>query len=421
MPPALPYSMSGYRDDGYAGSKEALSETSLDCKGVLGTKPCTSVFFGKEHAPNSNTGGRQRCHIGERNRNNPSAPKDLVRRSRSTAATVDMPHGERRSSRWVNLLQHGAVGPQTRLNYAASLLKFESWLEQRGENRDRRRNRCHNVHLDGKRVHERKSGERRRTVAQCLDGQVPIVRQAWCPQVAENQEKPPGLATPLTWTLEEPWVRAVWSGIGCRLVEQGQHSVGLLVMTGILTYARPGELLRMRQCDLVPPLRGALQNFSIILAAEETGRPTKVRTFNDTLELDGLLARKLVPFWMALRGQGSKNPLWPFTYPIFCRFSPESDNRFDVATNCTLPMETFWPVNRHSRRLPVVGASQKKTRTMASHENCPTVREALPLGTKVGNPCSEKVRQHLLRCDEQLVVVLRDDPHTAHLGPGGLC
>ena len=31
----------------------------------------------------------------------------------------------------MNLLQHGAVGPQTRLNYAASLLKFESWLEQR--------------------------------------------------------------------------------------------------------------------------------------------------------------------------------------------------------------------------------------------------------------------------------------------------
>ena len=100
-------------------------------------------------------------------------------------------------------------------------------------------------------------------------------------------------------------------------------------MTELFNYACPGKLLRMRQCDLVPPLRGALQNFSIILSAEETGRPTKVRTFNDTLELDGPLARKLVPFWMALRGQGSKKPLWPFTYPDF----PESDNRFDVATN----------------------------------------------------------------------------------------
>ena len=48
-----------------------------------------------------------------------------------------------------------------------------------------------------------KSSELRITVAQCLDGQVPIVRQTWCPQVAENLEKPPGLAAPLTWTLEE--------------------------------------------------------------------------------------------------------------------------------------------------------------------------------------------------------------------------
>ena len=30
-----------------------------------------------------------------------------------------------------NLLQLGAVGPQTRLNYASSLLKFEIWMNQR--------------------------------------------------------------------------------------------------------------------------------------------------------------------------------------------------------------------------------------------------------------------------------------------------
>ena len=104
----------------------------------------------------------------------------------------------------MNLLQHGAVGPQTRLNYAASLLKFESWLELRGEkHRDRRRNRCRNAHLDGKRVHERESGELRRTVAQCLDGQVPVVRQTRCSQIAEDLEEPPGLAAPLTLSLAE--------------------------------------------------------------------------------------------------------------------------------------------------------------------------------------------------------------------------
>ena len=43
----------------------------------------------------------------------------------------------------------------------------------------------------------------------------------------------------------------------------------------------------------------------------------------------------------------------------FLPFFPESDNRFDVASNSNLPVGTFWPVGRHSRRLPVVGASQK--------------------------------------------------------------
>ena len=98
VPPALPYSANGYRDDGYAGGKQALSETRVDCKGALGTTPCTSVFLGKGHAPNSNTGSRQQCRNRERNRKNPSTPKVLVRRSRSTATIVDMPHGERRSS-----------------------------------------------------------------------------------------------------------------------------------------------------------------------------------------------------------------------------------------------------------------------------------------------------------------------------------
>ena len=158
----------------------------------------------------------------------------------------------------------------------------------------------------------------------------------------------------------KPWVRAVWSGIACRLVEQGQHSMGLLVMTGLLSCARPGEFGRMRQCDLVPPLRWALQNFSIILAAEETGRPTMVQTFSDTLELDV----RWLENW-SLSGMPQRPRL---EKPIVA-----------------LHLSDFLQIFRHSRRFPVVGASQK-TRTMASHENCPTIRETLLVRTKLGNP-----------------------------------
>ena len=79
-----PSSTSGFRDDGYAGGTRALSETSLDCWGALGTEPCTSVSVGKGHATNSNTGSRQRRH----------------NRARSTATIVGVPQSERRSSQW---------------------------------------------------------------------------------------------------------------------------------------------------------------------------------------------------------------------------------------------------------------------------------------------------------------------------------
>ena len=102
----------------------------------------------------------------------------------------------------------------------------------------------------------------------------------------------------------------------------------------------------MRQCDLVPPLRGALQNFSIILAAEETGRPKKVRTFNDTLELDGPPGKQT--------GHLLEGPRRP-----------------RIKISSALPVETFWPVDiaDGSRSLEHV----LKTRTMASHENSPTI------------------------------------------------
>ena len=179
----------------------------------------TSLCVGKGHAPGTGAGGTQRCHNGE--------PKDPVRRSRSTATIVGVPHGERRSNQWNEPLTTWCSRPSDSAESRCIAPEVRKLVGTTGrKSRDRRRNRRRKVRLDGKRVHERESGELRRTVAQCLDGQVPIVRQTWCPQIAENLEKPPGLAALLTWTLEET-LRAVWSGIPCKLVEQGQHSMGL--------------------------------------------------------------------------------------------------------------------------------------------------------------------------------------------------
>ena len=144
----------------------------------------------------------------------------------------------------MNFVQHGSVGLRL------------------GCLRDRRRIRCRNVHLDGNQVHERKSDDLRRTVAQHLDGQVPIVRQAWCPQVAKNLEKPPGLAAPLIQTLDE--ILGACSVVRDRVQIGGAKPAfyGTVGDDGAPFLCTVRKLLRMRQCDLVPPLHGALQNFS---------------------------------------------------------------------------------------------------------------------------------------------------------------
>ena len=68
-------------------------------------------------------------------------------------------------------------------------------------------------------------------------------------------------------------------------------------------------------------LRGALQIVSTNTAAEKTNRPTKVQTFNDTLELDGPLVRKFYPLCTALRGRNSQSLRWSSAYLISCRCS----------------------------------------------------------------------------------------------------
>ena len=133
----------------------------------------------------------------------PRRQRDLSRRSRSTATIVGVPQCDRRSSQWVEPLTTWSSRPSDsgELRYILPEVR-ELVGTPRRKNRDRRRNRCRNVHLDGKRTHVKKPDELR-AFACCSDRQAPIVRQAWCPRVAKNLEKPPGLAAPLTRTLDE--------------------------------------------------------------------------------------------------------------------------------------------------------------------------------------------------------------------------
>ena len=153
----------------------------------------------------------------------------------------------------------------------------------------------------------------------------------------------------------KPWVRAVWSGIACRLVEQGQHSIsmGLLVMSGLLSYARPGTVRpgASTSRDLAEFLShpGSRRN-------SQTNEGTNGQRYTRAGRSLGSKTRPLL--------EGPQRPKVEKTVvaldlsdflPIFLK----------AITDLTLPpivpyqWRHFWPVDRCSRRLPDVGASQK--------------------------------------------------------------
>ena len=174
-------------------------------------------------------------------------------------------------------LQHGAVGPQTRLDYAASLLKFESWLEQREE----------------------------KVVTHAE------IDAAMCTRMENEFMKGIGRA-------QEKRLLSAWMD---KHASFGRHGARTL-----------------------PKTWRSLQGWHRL----SLGRSRKPWVLRDRVQTGG--AR---PTFYGTVGDDGALHLSNFP-PIF----PESDNRFDVATKSTLPMETLWPINRKSRRLSDVGASQ---------------------------------------------------------------
>ena len=172
----------------------------------------------------------------------------------------------------------------------------------------------------------------------------------------------------------KPWVRAVWSGIACRLTEQGQPAMGLVVMTGLLSYARPEKLLRMRQCDLVPPLRVDLAKLLDHSRCRRDRQAYKGADVERHTRARWPLARKLAPFWAALRGRGSQRPLWPFDYPIFCRSFQRA------VADLTLPPLLPYQWRHSGSSIDIADRARsleqcQETGTVAGHEDRPAPRK----------------------------------------------
>ena len=88
----------------------------------------------------------------------------------------------------------------------------------------------------------------------------------------------------------------------------------LLCVTG---YFRPGELLAVRRCDLVPPSDRALNSWSVLLHPEEMGRPSKTGVYNDSVSLDSSLT--MSPILEVLSDPADTSLAWTFSYPAYSK------------------------------------------------------------------------------------------------------
>ena len=135
---ALPYRADDSRHNGFTGYRQALSEADLDDladdAGHGGTLKRSlarlSVWeqdmrrIQAQEAPSGATTQNERETVPRRQR---TLSDEAARRRQLLAARMS----SEAAANGMNLLQLGAVGPQTRPNYDAIILKFQSWVNQR--------------------------------------------------------------------------------------------------------------------------------------------------------------------------------------------------------------------------------------------------------------------------------------------------
>ena len=189
------------------------------------------------------------------------------------------------------------------------------------------------------------------------------------------------------------------------MLEIGEKHKAILTLMGLESYARPGELMKLRRCDLVAPLRGGLSNYSLVISPEELMRPTKVKTFNDTLELDSAWFQFLRPLLKELRGDGGEEALWSFDYPSFYRTFEQCRRELLLPKIVPYQWRHSGPSADMQSRSRTIAQVQKRGRWQTQKSVLRYERHSR-LGAS-WNSLGDKLRSHLLRCEKHLEEVFQ--------------
>ena len=94
----------------------------------------------------------------------------------------------------------------------------------------------------------------------------------------------------------------------------GHVEFAIAILTGFTAYLRPGELLSLTGAQLVEPLKGSgVKWWSLLLAPEEKGVPSKIGVFDETALLDTEVMLRIAPQLRRLKKKAGEQRLWSFS------------------------------------------------------------------------------------------------------------
>jgi len=194
----------------------------------------------------------------------------------------------------------------------------------------------------------------------------------------------------------------IWCSVMNGFVARTRVDLAVFTLMSVDTYARPGQLLKVRSPCLHPP-SPACAFWAIQLDPEFLDVPSKTGEYDTTVELDAPHWKELVPILEQLRRMPGDRPMWNFTYPELYR-------EF-VSVTTDLRLRLVLCQTRHS------GASidaTTKRRTRAEIQKRGGWRSAKSVNryeksgrlSQVWHALDAQQRAHALRCEDNLIRIL---------------
>ena len=104
------------------------------------------------------------------------------------------------------------------------------------------------------------------------------------------------------------------------MILTGRYKMGVWVLTAWGGYLRPSDCMRLRLCDLVPPVPHISDRWCLNLNPEEEEQQSKTGVSDEAIIWDDHEVKWLTQVFQALRLDGEeRSEIWDFSYPDLCR------------------------------------------------------------------------------------------------------